>query len=98
MAFPFPSSVFKKETGEVLDEVQTQLINRKHLSYAMATPACLCRELLGLLLLASGCPDASELSLSSMEKWPYCGWDNGAESYGGALREDTTWGTQRTSV
>lgn len=67
----FPSSVFKKEKGEVLDEVQTQLVNIKHLSYAMATPACPCRELLGLLPFASGCPDASQLSLSSMEKWPY---------------------------
>jgi len=28
---------------EVLDEVQTQLINIKHLSYTVATPACLWR-------------------------------------------------------
>lgn len=67
----FPSSVFEKGKGEVVDEAQTQLISIKRVSYAMAPQACLCRELLGLLRLASACPAASQLSPPCTEKWLY---------------------------
>lgn len=67
MVYLFPSS-FKKEKGEMWDVVQTQLINIKCVSYAMVTHTWLCRGFLGLLWLASGCPEANQFSMSSMGK------------------------------
>lgn len=62
----FPSSVFKKEKEEMLAVVQAQLMNTKCSPVPWWHTHAL-QRLLGLLWLAPGCPDPSQLSLTSWE-------------------------------